>query len=199
MPNSTINEEEVLEDEALSEDTLKESNEESLDEYQEELKELEEKKNGKLTGAARRLAEKEAKESKEVDIEKLVEEKTQALRQEMQESRTDELINRYARNDNEAQLIRYHLENTIKPSGKIADDVRNAVALANRRRLESEMEEVGRAANARGSVSNYSAGGRKTTKKADPKQALSEADKRFIKATGMSDELVKKALSRKNN
>lgn len=198
------------EDSIPSEDgDLKEDSPSKDDEYQKELEELEgtKKRSKKDVKKQRREHYKKRQaykrqeeeyddedDSNDEDLREFVLEQNERLREEITRSRISELVSRYTRNENEAKLAKYHLENSLKPSGDLDADVKNAVALANRSRIQNELEEVKRSYASKDSTSNYSGGGQRP--KVKQKIKLSEKDKRIIEDFKITPEQVKESLSK---
>ena len=193
---------ETPEEETKSEETKAEEAEESTDEYQEELDEISKKELNRKGYEMRKGGKPEAEEKSVIpidEVERIVEakvaERTSGIQNEVRMTRQESIIDRYNLSESARKLVKHHLENTVKPSGDVEDDVRNAVALANRKRIFSSLEEVGRSNESRESVSNYSGGSMRTnSKKPDPMPALSDQDKKFAKAYNLSPDKIKKAV-----
>lgn len=93
-------------------------------------------------------------------------------------------------NDVERELVKHHIENTIRPSGDPALDLRNARAIANSARNSAILEEVGRKPIAR----NHSGASSAPHKRETDKIELSREDLAVQQAFGLSDDEIKKAL-----
>lgn len=68
----------------------------------------------------------------------------------IQRSQVESEISRIARNDDEAEAIRYHYEQSVVPSGDVIKDIRRARLIANETRIERENEELRLAAERKG-------------------------------------------------
>lgn len=94
--------------------------------------------------------EKEADEDDDApNLEEIIEKKSsemeQRIRKEVSKSTARLYARSLARNPDEAELILYHYENSIRLTGNIEDDIENARLLANRKRFSADIEERDRA------------------------------------------------------
>ena len=80
------------------------------------------------------------------EAEKLVDERTASLEKRLLKSRAEGLASDLAKTPEEKELILHHYENSIVPSGSIEEDIENAYALANRKKLRGTLSELKRAA-----------------------------------------------------
>jgi len=80
----------------------------------------------------------------------------------------EQTIQSVASNSDEADLIKYHLENTIKMTGNLREDVELAKIVANRKKILRENTELAEALTARQTINNSVSvsGQKKTTEKA---------------------------------
>lgn len=146
---------EVHQEEVTTEAETTEETESTNDvDYQKELemarKELEKK--DKRIGQAEHVIEKLKEEGTKVDAEsveemvnRLVDEKVQNLTSKVRQDAIEGLISQYSSSPDEAELIKHHLENSIKPSGDDVTDIINAKALANKARFTQQTSEINRA------------------------------------------------------
>ena len=110
-------------------------------------------------------------------------------------------INAYSNNDDEAELIKYHYENTIKQSGTskqaIDEDVKIAKLLANRKRLELENEELAMALRSKTTVNKErSVSGQKMNRDVyDIK--FSDADLALLNRRGINPKEAAKRIANK--
>ena len=117
----------------------------------------------------------------EETINKLVDEKVATIRTEVQSNNLKREIENQSSNPDEAELIRYHLDNSVKSTGDVVQDVLNAKAIANRARSQKVYEEVERAANAAEADKATTAG----EKPQKPKSNMSAADREFLRKYGV--------------
>jgi len=168
--------------------------------YKEELemarKELEKK--DKRINQAEHVIEKLKKEGSEVNqenvqemVERLVEEKIQSFSNQVRGDAIDNLISSYASNEDEAALIKHHLENSIKPSGDDVVDIINAKALANKARFTQQTAEIRRAQSASEAEKATSSGQKESQK---TKRRLSQQDRKIMQMYGVSEEDLEKGV-----
>ena len=97
-------------------------------------------------------------------IRAIIREETEGLRSSLtSQFRAKEIsdaITRVAADPHEAQLVRYHYDNSIRQSGDLELDVENARALANKRKVQSQLEEVKASLASRETRSTGSSAGR---------------------------------------
>jgi len=134
------------------------------------------------------------RQSKDVDIDTLVEEKVNAK---MQDSATDLLEDVLTGIDNEKErkLVQYHYENSIKPTGfttlAIQKDVARARLIANEGKIAKENSEMKIALKAKHSTGNAGMGSNqdKTTFEQEPN--YSPADKKLMERHGLTSKDIK--------
>jgi len=134
------------------------------------------------------------RQSKDVDIATLVEEKVNAK---MQDSATDLLEDVLTGIDNEKErkLVQYHYENSIKPTGfttlAIQKDVARARLIANEGKIAKENSEMKIALKAKHSTGNAGMGSNqdKTTFEQEPN--YSPADKKLMERHGLTSKDIK--------
>lgn len=176
-------------------ETSKETESNDVD-YQKELdlaRQALEKKDKQL-GQAEHVIEKLKSEGSEVNtatIEELIERKFQSFTQQVRGDAIDGLIGSYSSNDDEAALIKHHLENSIKPSGDDVTDIINAKALANKARFTQQTSEIKRA-KMQTEADNATTAGQKEESKTKPR--LSAQDKAIMKAYGLTEEELQKGV-----
>lgn len=192
---------EIQTEEVTSEaETSTETESQSGVDYQKELemarKELE-KKNKQL-GQAEHVIEKLKQEGTKVDAEsveamvnRLVEEKVQNLTSQVRADAIDGLITQYSSNKDEAELIKFHLENSIKPSGDDVTDIINAKALANKARFAQQSAEIKRA-KLETEGDKVTTSGEKT--KSDTSMKLTAEELKIMRAYGLTPEDLKKGI-----
>lgn len=99
------------------------------------------------------------------------------------QTQIDSEINNVSDSDSEKELIKYHLENSVRPSGNIKDDVESAKLLANKRKIFQENIMAKREVISNQSKGSGSNSGQKKDIKNEPK--LSDADMKMIKMANM--------------
>ena len=127
--------------EEKTEETTEETPEEATDiDYKAEL-EAERKRRVKAEAIIQRNKGKDDDDdyqAPEVDIDELVnkkvEEKLSGMERRLTQGQIDSLVAAASTNPDEVELIKYHLENTIRPSGDLKSDVDRAKMLANGKR-----------------------------------------------------------------
>lgn len=118
-------------------------------------------------------------EKAEVDLESIKAELREEVKSELHRDKVESLVSGLAESDDEAELVRFHLENSIKPSGDAEEDVRRAKALANVKRAEASkeaMREVLRAERTKTTAPSFS--GRKIAE--DKQPSYTDAEKRLL-------------------
>lgn len=113
-----------------------------------------------------------------VDIETMV---ANAVNKSVNSALVEQEISRTTNNDDEAKLIRLHLDNTIQSTGNVVEDVANARALANRERNKQVFEELKRTQATTEAERATSAGAKSETKE---ETEWSPADKKLLKNFG---------------
>ena len=76
-------------------------------------------------------------------------------------------ISKVAADAHHTALIRYHYDNSIRQSGDLELDVENAKALADKRKVQSQLEEVKASIESKGARSSGSVSGRKPNAESD--------------------------------
>lgn len=91
-------------------------------------------------------------------------------------------ISKIASDGHHAALIRYHLDNSVRLTGDLNLDVENAAALANKKRVQSQLEEIQATLDSKGARSSGSTVGRKPKVEAedDALPPLTDADKKVV-------------------
>jgi len=182
--------------------TETESKNDALD-YQKELemarKELEKK--DKRIGQAEHVIEKLKSEGSDVNqqnieelVEKMVEERVGQKFQQVRGDMVENLISSYASSKDEAELIKFHLENSIKQSGDDVTDIINAKALANKARFTQQTSEINRAKMETEADDVKSAGAKDEQK---PKMRLSADEKRIMKQFNLTEDDLRNGVRNK--
>lgn len=117
-------------------------------------------------------------------INRVREEQNEALTKiqlETQLSVLDNEVNKVSTNEDEANLIKHHLENSIKSSGNIKEDIRRAKLLANEKQILRRNKELGQALISKNTAGSANYGGRRETAPKQNKVSAKEAEllKRF--------------------
>ena len=195
---SPTQEEEESNEEETSEEDSKEENKTDVD-YEKELemarKQLQKK--DKRIGQAEHVIEKLKKEGTPVNdknieemVNSLVEEKVSTAFNQIRGDVRESLISQYSSSDSEAELIRFHLENSIRSTGDDVKDILNAKALANQARYMQQSSEIKRA-QGRPQAEKGTSGGQKDS--SSPVR-LSAQDKKIMQQFGLSPDDLKKGV-----
>lgn len=111
----------------------------------------------------------------ETDIESIKAELREEIQTELRKDKVEALVTGLSNDDDEAQLVRFHLENSIKPSGDAEEDVRRAKALADAKSTEASkqaMREVLQAERTKKTAPTFS--GRKVAEDKQPNYTAAE-------------------------
>lgn len=165
--------------------------------YQKELemarKELEKK--DKRIGQAEHVIEKMKSEGTSINqenieemVSRMVEDRVSKLTEQVRGDAIDSLISSYSSNEDEAALIKHHLENSIKPSGDDVTDILNAKALANKARFTQQKSEMERAKTETEADSATSAGAKNSNK---PTKRFTAEEQKIMRAYGLTPEDIK--------
>lgn len=111
------------------------------------------------------------------------------IRMESSRSVIEAEISKRSTSDDEAALIRYHLENSVKMSGDVAKDVARAKLLANEKHYQKGMQEMAEALKAKNATGAPGFGSE--TKDGKQKAKLAGADKAFANAFRQQNNLNK--------
>lgn len=80
------------------------------------------------------------------EVEKIVEEKTSQSEKRIFRSRAEIMAERLAKSSAERDLILFHYDNSIIPSGNLEEDIDNAYTLANKKKIQGQISELKQAA-----------------------------------------------------
>jgi len=132
----------------------------------------------------RKELERERPELDEESIRNIIQEEMRremsSLKRDLDRSRVEQMIESIASSEDEANLIKYHYENTINPTGNIKEDVENARVLANKKRFEHQISEIKRAEESKKNLGSGIGAGQKPSEKAqEPK--LTEFERKTLK------------------
>lgn len=185
---------ETQEEETQEEAETSEEKESKDVDYEKELemarKELEKK--DKRIGQAEHVIEKLKSEGSQVNqenieemVSRLVEDKVNGIMGSVRNEAIDSLVQSYSSSEKEAELIKFHLENSIKPSGDDVTDIVNAKALANKARFTQQSSEIKRAS-LKTEAEKQRTSGEKNTK--PPKKKLTAEERKILKAYGVTEE-----------
>jgi hypothetical protein len=176
----TNNDETMGEEDAsqATEEQTSEKQAESKDEYSDELAE-------KLARAEKKIV-KLKQAGKGVDPEELAEKVWERIDSRLaerelktQKSAYDNAVKSVSTSESEEKLIRFHLENSIKPTGNIEEDIESAKLLANRKKILKTNEELARSLRVRSTIQTApSFSGSKTA--TEDKPELSAAEKKLL-------------------
>ena len=201
MDEDTKKESDSTSEEEKKEETPEEKSEgdskQDIDYYKTEL----EKKQRELEQAKHVLASKryeksqneQEEEKKETEEEadertrRIIREENQRFALVQEKERIDELVSGMSRNEDEKKLILHHLEHSVASTGSLKERVENAYFIANKGLISKQLEELGKAAF---SKQNRSASGGETGQRKEKKtqkwDELSEADRRFLQRSGLT-------------
>lgn len=147
-------------------------------------------KKEKQIGQAEHVIETLKKEGTPVNtetIEEMIDKKFSEFTQKVRGDAIDSLVQSYAENQDEALLIKHHLEHTVKPSGDDITDILNAKALANKAKFGQSISELQRARQRTEPEQETTAGDRPQSA---PKKRFSQAEIRLMKAFNLTAEDV---------
>lgn len=134
------------------------------------------------------------RQSKDVDIDTLVEEKVNAKLQDSVPDLLADVLTGIADNK-ERELVKYHYENSIKPTGfttlAIQKDVARARLIANEAKLTKENSELKIALKAKHSTGNAGMGSNQDKQSFEEEPNYSEADKKLMKRHGLKPKDIK--------
>lgn len=199
QPESQASEAQEAEESTTEAETSKEESSNDVD-YQKELEmaQSELAKKDKRINQAEHVIEKLKSEGTDVNadsikdmVQQMVQEEVQVFQNKVREDAVDSLVTQYAANPDEAKLIKFHLENSIKPSGDDIDDIINAKALANKARFKQQSSEVKRA-QAESEADKASSAGEKQAGEAP--QKFSAEELKIMRAYGVSKEDLEKGV-----
>lgn len=137
-------------------------------------------------GAAKEKDEPAGSEGK--DIEAIIDEKLSKFTSGFVVQQSQAMIRSLAKSDSEANLIQYHLENTIRPTGNLENDIKAAYLLANQGRLMQLMELTKEQAQKKASKP---IAGQQSNETAKGSKQPTEAQKAFMKRRGLEWDSVK--------
>jgi len=149
---------------------------------------------------------KEAKEAPQVDIEAITEAAVAASVAETTklniQNRKNDVISKITASSgsvDEAKLIQYHYENTIKVTGDDVVDIENAMLLANKPRYSSNLQEAMASGRSKDTIKN--SGGASGSKKPqeEEKIELSDEDKQVQQGFGLTDEQMTRGYDREKD
>ena len=188
--------EEGIEEEA---ETESQETQEEVD-YKKELefvqKELEKK--SKRINQAEHVIETLKSKGSDINADTIAELVDQAVGERMKEFQEtvrgdaiENLVESYASNPDEAELIRHHLKHSIRPSGDDITDILNAKALANKARFDRQRAEIKRA-QGETEAEKVTSSGQKGANK--PPKRLSADDRKIMRVYGISEEELQKGV-----
>ena len=135
-------------------------------------------------------------------LDKKLDEKLGKLRVELNQANVEAAIGKVSTSPAEAEHIKYHLENTIRPTGDLETDIRNAKAIANQKRIFSENEELRATLRSRESKATDASPGKKLEEKkeleipADVKVAIDNATRTLTSAGyNVTDEVRRRLVA----
>ena len=173
-----------------------------IDPVEEELERIETAENAKRTKLERlqynkerierELAEEAAKNGVEIDENRpLTVREFKAMQAHEAQETAKSLAESEIVDDKERKLVLHHLDNTIRPSGDAATDLRNARMLANAVKTRQVAEEVVRSSQAR----TYASAAGAPPKQNSGTPELSSEEQRLASWAGLSEDEVKASLN----
>jgi len=99
----------------------------------------------------------------------------------------DDAVSKVSNNLDEAELIKYHLENSVKLSGDVNIDVRRAKVLANESKLLKQIDELKVANQSRESVGSGESSSHKAGRESEALEKLTDAERAFLKKVSAID------------
>jgi hypothetical protein len=117
-------------------------------------------------------------------VARIVDEKVSGLRQEIIKPQAEVLARQVATSEDEAKLIMFHYENSIKSTGNLAEDISNAKALANKKRLEAKNSELVAALKAKESKGDGGGEAGQAPKVSSNRPKLSQDDEAIVSRMG---------------
>lgn len=119
----------------------------------------------------------------EEKIEQKVNSRISALQKNLQQENAKQWANNLAGSPDEANLILYHYNNTINPSGELEKDMRRAKLLANEGRVDKRISEIMRSVNSKNNRGTSDGSGQKIPPKEEEPE-LSEEDRKIREKMG---------------
>lgn len=120
-------------------------------------------------------------------VEEIVKKHTFELKRELSKSQVEAELSKID-DSNLRELAKFHYENSIVPSGDVKADLENALALANKRKLNAILGEVNRAKQASDASRTSPSGGQKPQPK--EKVNLNEKELRLLQRFGVKPERI---------
>ncbi len=117
-------------------------------------------------------------------VDKIVEEKVGTVRSTFAKAEVDTRISKLTKTPKEKQLVEYHFNNTIKPTGDIDEDVENAYIIANKHRIKQTFEALGGKQKANEEKGDGIGSGQKRPKSGKEPQ-VSAQEKAFAQSNGL--------------
>jgi len=118
---------------------------------------------------------------------RIIREENQRFALVQEKERIDELVSGMSRNEDEKKLILHHLEHSVALAGSAKERVENAYFIANKGLISKQLEELGKAAFSKQTrSSNGGESGQRKENKKNKWDELSEADRRFLQRSGLT-------------
>ena len=121
-------------------------------------------------------------ENEDDKVNKIVTERVNEIKSELLEDTIEDLLDTMTDNPDERKLIKYHYDNTLNKTGfskrRIQEDLGNAKALANQKRVVKENKELKLAIKTKNSIKNSGAGG--SIKSPDTKKVKLNAGEKVL-------------------
>lgn len=167
------------------------------EEWAEELRKERERLGKKIDKERQKRIEAQKKALTSEEVQKLIEEKTVDLERRLMRDRVISLIEQKTSSPEEKELALFKYDHYIIPTGNIEEDVENAIALVNWKRLKSEINEVRTSVNSKESRSQDSGAGAPAKPKKQQKFSQEVIDS--ARFAGVSpEEFVKKLEQRQS-
>ena len=114
-------------------------------------------------------------------VQELVQQEADKIRGEITSGRRSELISKMSDDTNERELMEYILENKIKPSGDLVQDIADAKILANKNRIQENFKELQFSYDSKSSKSTGTPSSQLVNSKDETEPNLSSKDQAFMR------------------
>lgn len=128
-------------------------------------------------------------EDEKPDIIETINEKMSEIEARLMADKRDAAIAASAKSEDEAKVINWYLDNRIKPSGNLSEDIALAKTLANRNLVEKNFKALEETVREKGSFGGAGGSGSQPGKE-KPDVSLSDADRRLMKSFGVSEDEI---------
>lgn len=163
-------------------------------------------KQARFTLTKKNIEDKKSKVFKEDEDESETPDEDQVIKsivkQELSKTRSEDYLAKHSNNADEIALAKFHLENTINPSGNPEVDALAALSVANQSTLRKQNDELKTALinrNNIGATSSASGGGNKAEINEFSKYLTSEQEATLRTKHGFNDAMIKAFLDKKGS